>query len=331
MHYKFIAPKCVKSSFNSSFKISWPCTIISIVIPTHNRPQALDRSLASIFNQLDDSMKCKFQIIVVNDGSHTSYEQQKDCFSKSVVFIDVHPGRGVSNARNVGAKFASGKWILFLDDDDEFKYGYLKKVLTIVESGDGNLFDFLWSSVQENSYSDGRCIGRKLIKYHDLDYNRDRIKEKSISVGASYGFMVRRSIFENLDGFDTSFSIAEDTEFIVRLLTLKARPKLISTVGVIKHQHNQGRLSENFMKYSSSLVYEKIFLLHSDFFRREPQLYASLLYWSAKVHFESGNFLFGDACVRCLLKLIFVRFIKVCILMKSLIQIRSRQFNKDHD
>lgn len=331
MHYKFFPRKFIKPVFSRALNISWPGAIISIIIPTHNRPQELDRSLASIFTQLDESMKCKFQIIVVNDGSHSSYEQQKDCFGKSVMFIDVYPGMGVSNARNIGVKCALGKWILFLDDDDEFKNGYLKKILTVVECNDGDLFDFLWSSVQENSYRDGRCIGRKLIKYHDLDYNRDRIKEKSLSVGASYGFMVRRSIFENLGGFDTSFSIAEDTEFIVRLLVSKARPKLISTVGVIKHQHNHGRLSENFLKYSSSLVYEKIFFLHSDFFRREPHLYASLLYWSAKVHYESRNFSFGDACVRCLLKLIFVRFIKVCMLMKSLIEIRSRQFDKTHN
>ena len=85
---------------------------LSIIIPTHNRPQLLRRALRSAIAQtLPD-----IEIIVVDDASNPpvalpDYPQ--------VQVIRLSQNQGGAAARNVGAKAAQARWITYLDDDDE--------------------------------------------------------------------------------------------------------------------------------------------------------------------------------------------------------------------
>ncbi|QYS91377.1 glycosyltransferase family 2 protein [Flavobacterium covae] len=93
--------------------------IISVVIPMYNASKTIVRSLDSVKNQ---TYKCNYQIIVVNDGSKdNSKEIVEDYISKNsqmnVILINQSNG-GVSKARNIGLKYSLGNFIAFLDSDD---------------------------------------------------------------------------------------------------------------------------------------------------------------------------------------------------------------------
>lgn len=92
-------------------------TNYSIIIPNRNNPELLSRCLDSIPKRDD------IQIIVVDDNSD---ERQVD-FNKypgydnpNVELVFSKEGKGAGNARNIGLKYAKGKWIVFCDSDDEF-------------------------------------------------------------------------------------------------------------------------------------------------------------------------------------------------------------------
>ena len=86
---------------------------VSLIITTHNRPQLLLRAIASARLSGRDP-----EIVVVDDAS--TDETGEVCQSlPGIRYIRVDRQQGVACARNVGLKASSGKFLSFLDDDDE--------------------------------------------------------------------------------------------------------------------------------------------------------------------------------------------------------------------
>lgn len=102
---------------------------VSIYIPTHNRPEMLDRALASIVGQ---SYK-NFQVLVCNDGSSKSYKYVIDKYRAlldNFVYLENETPRGACFSRNRLINIAEGEYITGLDDDDEFLERRLEDFLT---------------------------------------------------------------------------------------------------------------------------------------------------------------------------------------------------------
>lgn len=93
----------------------------SVVIPTHNRPQLIQRAIASAVKNLIDGD----EILVIDDGSSDSYESVLSQFDRDVVKYYRLPGGGVSVARNFALEKSGNPYIAFLDDDDEWLPNHL--------------------------------------------------------------------------------------------------------------------------------------------------------------------------------------------------------------
>jgi glycosyltransferase involved in cell wall biosynthesis len=89
--------------------------MISVIIPTADRPGPLHRALRSLARQVFRD----FEVIVVRDGGRPA-RSVVDSWSSDlrVTLLDVNPRQGVSHARNVGLARAAGEYVAFLDDDD---------------------------------------------------------------------------------------------------------------------------------------------------------------------------------------------------------------------
>ena len=92
---------------------------ISVIIPTHNRADILPRAIKSIQNQT----RSVDEIIVVSDGSTDNTDEVVKEFAAKddrIQLIEYHPGHNGNYARNKGLEAATGQFIAFLDDDDEW-------------------------------------------------------------------------------------------------------------------------------------------------------------------------------------------------------------------
>ena len=85
----------------------------SIIIPAFNCAAWIRAAIESCLAQT----RRPAEIIIVDDGSTDRTGSVCADFGESVRYVKVANG-GVSRARNIGAKAASGKWLLFLDADD---------------------------------------------------------------------------------------------------------------------------------------------------------------------------------------------------------------------
>src|SRR5690625_2396860 len=101
-------------------------TKISIIVPVYNVEAHIGKCLDSILNQTITNI----EVIVVNDGSTDQSGLICDEYAKRDKRIKViHLNKaGVSVARNVGVKKATGDFIGFVDGDDYIAHDMYKKL-----------------------------------------------------------------------------------------------------------------------------------------------------------------------------------------------------------
>ena len=91
--------------------------LVSVVIPTLRRPQLVLRALKSVFEQTHEDI----EVIVVVDGPDLETIAALRSVNDARLRVIVNPkSLSAGGARNIGAANASGEWIAFLDDDDEW-------------------------------------------------------------------------------------------------------------------------------------------------------------------------------------------------------------------
>jgi len=91
--------------------------LVSVIIPTYQRPALLLRAvrsaLAQTFSQLE--------VIVILDGPDPASEEALKEINDARLRLVPLPSRvGGSETRNTGVRNACGQWVAFLDDDDEW-------------------------------------------------------------------------------------------------------------------------------------------------------------------------------------------------------------------
>ncbi|MFN3662769.1 glycosyltransferase family 2 protein [Yoonia sp.] len=106
--------------------------MVSIIIPTYNRPALLQRAVASALAACPGDG----EVIVVDDRSDTAV--------KALCKVDDHPrlriltntgDKGAAGARNHGVAQALGEIVMFLDDDDTLVAGYPRRVSRAAHQG----------------------------------------------------------------------------------------------------------------------------------------------------------------------------------------------------
>jgi glycosyltransferase involved in cell wall biosynthesis len=110
--------------------------LVSVVVPTLNRPVELGQALASITAQQGVGL-AEVEVIVVNDGGTPVEAVIAAARERGLPVTAVtHPHRlGLPSARNTGLDRARGQYVAFLDDDDVFLPRHLATALTGLESG----------------------------------------------------------------------------------------------------------------------------------------------------------------------------------------------------
>lgn len=103
------------------------CNIeLSVIIPAYNVSASIIECIMSVLRQANENI----EIIVVDDGSSDNTLILCENLAKDYSMVKVYhqANAGVSAARNHGIRKSTGKWITFLDGDDELQIGSLEKI-----------------------------------------------------------------------------------------------------------------------------------------------------------------------------------------------------------
>ena len=102
-------------------------SLVSIIIPTHNRPELVLRAVKSALNQTFKDV----EVIVVDDVGNAPIVEFKKL---GVQYIRIPETYWISDNRNTGIKYSKGKYIALLDDDDIWFEDYLETLIPVMES-----------------------------------------------------------------------------------------------------------------------------------------------------------------------------------------------------
>lgn len=106
----------------------------SFVVPAHNEEAIIEETLMHLVHL--DYPKDRYEVIVVENGSSDRTFELARHFASAQFKILSTPARGVSHARNLGARHASprAEWLLFLDADTFLPPAFLKKLDTYLDA-----------------------------------------------------------------------------------------------------------------------------------------------------------------------------------------------------
>ena len=103
--------------------------VVSVLIPTYNRPQYLSIALASVLQQSYGNL----QVIVVNDGGEDVSDLIDSYHDPRLIFINRKENRGKPYSLNEALNQADGKYVAYLDDDDLYYPNHIETLLKTLE------------------------------------------------------------------------------------------------------------------------------------------------------------------------------------------------------
>ena len=206
---------------------------VSVVIPTYNRINLLERAVNSVIRQTKNA----FEIIVVDDGSDdNSSEMVKQKFG-SVILVR-QENCGVSAARNRGIEISKGDWIALLDSDDEWKPNKLEKQINALNKDP----DYFFCHTNETWIRNGVRVnqGKRHKKYGGYIFDKCldicRISPSSA--------LFKKSILEHVGLFDNELHVCEDYDLWLRI-TREHKILFIDEPLIIKYGGHSDQLSKN--------------------------------------------------------------------------------------
>ena len=183
--------------------------LISVVIPTHQRPRHLDRALASVAAQ---TLRDLDVFVIENGDSHEGEAVAQAWAGRGLpVQYRYEALANVAHARNVGLLLARGQYIALLDDDDEWVPHKLERQVAMLER-DSTLG--LVASRAQLVDESGKVL-EMLFDVHG-DISLEMLVTRGCVIPAPSGVVFRRACLERVGYFNTDCPPTEDYEFWVR-------------------------------------------------------------------------------------------------------------------
>jgi glycosyltransferase involved in cell wall biosynthesis len=246
----------------------------SIILPTFNREQSIQKCIKSVLNQSFED----FELIIIDNKSTDNTLYLIEIFNdKRIQLISNDKNYERCYSRNKGIENANGKYITFIDSDDEFEINHLE-----------NWFHFILSQTEKAVF----FISQKKIKKYNLDISETPLFEYKKAVDfIDYPVIPGQTCFpkkilEN-HKFNNKYLIFEDTALWLQISTeFNFKTTTLNTYIYVIDDNNSVNISKNNV---GSIRYQSI----SNFMIENEKLIQNI----GKNHFnkELSNSLFQTA------------------------------------
>ena len=223
---------------------------VSVIIPTYNRGNLIHGAIESVSAQTYQD----FEIIVVDDGSSDQTRSKLAAFRKdNKIRYIFQENRGSSSARNRGGREAEGEYLAFLDSDDLFLPTKLEKQAAVLETEPD--FAMVQSFFAKFRASPEEELGTRKTKFFSGHIYPQILTYWSYLMNPSC-ILIRKSVFEELGGFDESMPSAEDLDFfrrVARKYPIGLVPEVLAKIRV----HEGNKTADKTQRDIHYLVYLK--------------------------------------------------------------------------
>ena len=209
--------------------------LISVIIPFYNRSSVVIKAIESVVNQEFQN----WELILVDDGSTDDISRIKEIVIKdSRIKYYYQSNEGVCAARNFGVSNSNSEWVVFLDSDDFFLY----KALSI-----------FFLAIKENheiSVFFSGYIRKSLDSQEKLILPKD-----GVYIGRLSGnFVLKKSVFNTIGGYDQFLKFGENTELFHRIEIAGYKSLSIQSPSFVYNFNPKGG-SKNLNNSTQSILY----------------------------------------------------------------------------
>lgn len=186
-------------------------SLISIITPSYKTKGGLKKSIESVLKQTYSN----FELIVVDDNNPDTDERKftEELMSQyqddhRIIYIKHEMNKNGAAARNTGFRAATGEYIAYLDDDDEFMPEKLEKELRFLQE------NIEYDAVYSRFFINGAINKALPFKGNCLvEVLSDKTRMQTSTL------MFRRRAIETIGGFDESFRRHQDYELLVKFFS----------------------------------------------------------------------------------------------------------------
>ena len=226
----------------------------SIIIPTFNRETIIISAIEGVLDQTFDN----WELLIVDDGSTDTTKENVEPYLKDKRINYVYQNNaGVCAARNMGAKFAKGQYLIFLDSDDKVESCWLEDFYNELKN---NQIDIVYCSVKMQN-PNGTT---KLI---NVDNPYENGIGKGLDVAGSWA--LKREIFYEVGMYDETIKFSENNELRLRFNYQKLNIALVKKYNLIYFVSPDGG-SKNYQNRIDSLLY--ILDKHKEYYNKNKRV-----------------------------------------------------------
>lgn len=186
---------------------------VTVVIPTHNRPELMRRAVQSV---LEQEYSGEIEIIVVFDACPVELPDVPAREGRTLAGVGNSRSRGLAGARNSGILAARHDFVAFLDDDDHWLQGKLARQMPLFERRPELLMVGTAMLVDDGSTTHDRLVPVSPVTRADLVADR-------LTGLHSSSFVLRRSALLGPVGLideELPRSYGEDYDLLLRAASL---------------------------------------------------------------------------------------------------------------
>lgn len=172
---------------------------VSVILTVYNREVFLPRSIESLINQNFSG----WELVAIDDGSTDNSLNVLRSYEKNFPNITVlhQENQKIAQSRNKGIFFSSGRYITFLDSDDEYRESHLIKRVEYMNNHPEA--DLLYGGVS--------IVGNPFVR--DRNNPQNFIHLSDCYIGGT--FFGKRNVFLELNGF-RNLEYSEDSDLLIR-------------------------------------------------------------------------------------------------------------------
>lgn len=191
--------------------------LVSIVMPTYKRASSIGEAIESVLQQSYQN----WELVIVDDGGNDGTDQVVAAYKEARIrYESLSTNQGVSAARNRALAMAKGELICYLDSDNEWHQNYLLLMTGL----------FCEKPEFDTAYSAQYLYKKGSEKPYAMRYG---LFNKTLLLNRNYidmnCFMHRRSLYDNLGGFDQNLRRLVDWDLIIRY-TEQKRPYAVPAI-----------------------------------------------------------------------------------------------------
>lgn len=226
--------------------------LVSVIITTYGEPKYLKNAILSVLNQTYQNI----QLIVVDDNDNNTQNRLETEILveelrrlKKFEYYKHDRNRNGAYARNTGIKYATGEYISFLDSDDAYFLNRIEVIISRLPSSghmgaySGCLFKYMRSEKAKRKAVSGNFLYKTLCT--------------SFNFYTGSNLFIKKTIVDELKGFDVDFIRHQDYEFLARYFSKGYTLLGISEILVIKNNINLNLPNIDKMKIVKRLFLEK--------------------------------------------------------------------------